>query len=1457
MLNLVRLNVENGKKSERDLKYLTNVQGFSLPTDKLSHRDESNDCITINPDASQIGFGKKWANPKFVSTVNKYEQFAVLHSAIRYNQLPNDYAYQLLPKNNPKILKFIPYNNNSFFSIFNYSLNNTNNIRDFNDLLSASMLNDSVKTKYPKFNRKLDKLYLDPTDFKYKDINTHNVVANDSPETELLYMNYKYNFRYMDTNQILSIVRNKRISIEKFPFYGTHYLDIQYIDNKNKEKEYINNLIGKEVEKIEVYNTNYNDELLLWDIISNLSDNVDYDKKTFTLDNIDYLVDNGFINLNTNEKTKSIFYNNKYLLYDNNSIKELYFEYFKNEIIDILKQYKYSNNQISTENYSYTPDEVINNNNAYIQRINNNYDIYYLKTNQTIDKVTINEDDDEETIEKPINFYEIANEVFLSKKISSNRKNDLYNILTLVFNKYELNNDEYNLNADLVLSSINNPVRLILDIVSEDQNEGKIFKDIISKTLIPFSKDFSFKIYNDFKEYSYPLVIKYKDNNNIKIKLLDMQIDEYYKNVKDTKKTFDRVLPTLLYYNCYTGTRPIWVWGFLSSLTTFGVPIPYKLFGLYSFKYPFGCYNQYDKYVGFCLKNRGDNIKEFSKIETPKYIDKEYKINNDKKALKIFRDPNFKFYVPRQYGQNPDSIDSRWKDCNYNPSLWASSSQRNFTSVYLTYGFSLLFYIHPDFRNTSQLRDILIKYIRYINNKYDIKKEYSDISFYIPDRQPNPFKRKILRIKKEQINIENKTEINITNNNILEIYDYKKGNKYYIDLYTYYPRINELKSRMGNERPVIRSNEYINKYIFFSQNQSDNPLKILSIKVNNVLGNNFIYITGDKSFSKLLNVFDNEKYTYINLYDGKLTTFNGEYKGFVNSVENGINILIEQYKNIYFDIDYKYSKDNLLSNLDSIISISKDDLEKYLNENTDKYYILTNENNPLEYLDEFHLNDKSILYNGKLCNYEYYYEPRNLPNNQIDTSYNINSQWTNFIKLMNSYISDNELVNIPIWLKEIETNKLVYGIDLNISNEDNINIINSNTINTPLDISTKNGLIKVLNKYNPLDNIGKSLLFQYSNYYYSNSITDINNLNLLVDRNIEIINYEEALNKFKENVFQYLNISIENNVCVINNYTENTINDIKNNFISNGLDKYIDLDMILDILKDNVYLLPIGSRIIRVTYSNIESMQYLLEEMNKWQVFPNNLDGNVDYRFHLLPAFEGFYNSLSWYQKKMFDDLCFYRYIPVVMNIPRPSYFNRTKKAILGFLDILIFTIVSVSITIFFPPSGIVLFTLTIIASSLAVITSVLQFISLFTDDKTSMKLNKISKIFSYSSVLLGIGISLTNIVNSLSSINGLQIASYSIQAISLGVDLIGNAILANLENKEQDKINQAKLENDRLKEELEKEKELYTEYKVNFGLPVLTNVDTPINLEYDYMVDLCDLEYNIRYNYDNFYNIF
>ena len=72
MLNFTRLNVENGKKSERDLKYLTEVQGFSLPTDKLSHRDENNDCITINPDASQIGYGSNWANPHFVSSVNKY-----------------------------------------------------------------------------------------------------------------------------------------------------------------------------------------------------------------------------------------------------------------------------------------------------------------------------------------------------------------------------------------------------------------------------------------------------------------------------------------------------------------------------------------------------------------------------------------------------------------------------------------------------------------------------------------------------------------------------------------------------------------------------------------------------------------------------------------------------------------------------------------------------------------------------------------------------------------------------------------------------------------------------------------------------------------------------------------------------------------------------------------------------------------------------------------------------------------------------------------------------------------------------------------------------------------------------------------------------------------------------------------------------------------------------------------
>lgn len=1455
MVNFTRLNVENGRKSERDLKYLTEVQGFSLPTDKLSHRDENNDCITIAPDASQIGYGSNWANPHFVSSVNKYEQFAVYHICMRYNVLPTDYAYQLLPRNNPKLLKFIPYNNTSFFSVLNYANLNTNNSRDYNTLLTTSMLNDSVKVKYPKFNRKLDKLYLDPLDFKYKDITTNQVVANDSPETDLLYMQYKYNFRDMNTDQLLATLRDKRISIEKFPFYGTHYVDIQYTENKEKERQFINNIVNKEVEKIDVFNTNYNDELVLWDTISQLATNVDYDNKSFTLDNINYIVDNGFINQTTNEKTKSILFNGKYLLFNKDSIKELYFEFHKNEILDIIKEYKYTNNSTSTEDYTYTPDNVINLNNAYIQNVDNTYDIYYTKTNQKLNEVVVQEEDEEgEIIQKPMSYYRLANEVFLTKKINANRNNDIYNILTLVFNKYELNNNEYTLNADLVLSSINTLVKLMLDIVSEDQIENTIFKDVISKTLIPFSKDFTFQIHNNFQEYLYPLVIKYRDNNDIKIKLLDMQLDEYYKNVKDYEKTFDRVLPFLLYYNCYTGTRPIWVWG-----TTFEIflPVPYKLFGLYSFKYPFGCYNQYDKYVRLSLINRGDNIREFSKVETPKYVDKEYKINNSKKASKMFRDPDFKFYVPRQYGQNIDAPDTRYKDCNYQPNVWASTSQRNLTSIYLTYGFSLLFYLHPDFRNTIQLRDMLVKYMRYLNKKYSITENYKDLSFYIPDRQPNPYKRKTLRIKKEQINIENRTEVSITDNNILEIYDYKKGFKYYIDLYIYYPKISNLKSKMVNERPVLRASDYIGIHLFFTRAKGDNALKAIPIKVNNVIGNHFVYVYGNKAYAKLLNTFDNTKYTYITLNNGELHTFNGKYNGTVNTIEEGIDILIEQYKKIYLDIDDKYSKENLLSNLDSIITISRNELEEYLNNKNEKYYILTNKNNPLEYLDEFHLNDNSILYNGKMCNYEYHYEPRNTPNNQIDVSYNINAKWTNFSKLMNSYIDDNELINIPIWLYEIETNPLVYGISINKTSRENIAIINTNMQNTPLDVYTKVGLLKVLNKYEELNDIAKSLLFQYSNYYKTNSINEIIKLNSLADKDVEIIDYTKALEIFKEDVFNYLNIVVEQNVCTINNYTDTTIDNIKSNLIYASLNRNVDLDSLADFLKENVYLLPTGSRILRVTYSNVEALKYLLEEMNKWQVFPDKLQGDVDYRFHLLPVFEGYYNSLSWYQKKIFDELCFYHYIPAVINIPRPSYFNRMQKAITGFLTAVILAVVSIVLIIFAPPAGVALFVLAIVASSFAIVSAVLQFIALFTDERTSKVLNKIGKVFRDASVLLGVATSLTEIANSFSSMSGLQIASFSIQAINLGIDLIGNAILKNQKRKAQEKLNEYQMKREELEEELKEEEKATIEDKLNYGFVVPTDINIPIELEYDYMTDLYDMEYNIRYNYDNFYDIF
>ena len=197
------------------------------------------------------------------------------------------------------------------------------------------------------------------------------------------------------------------------------------------------------------------------------------------------------------------------------------------------------------------------------------------------------------------------------------------------------------------------------------------------------------------------------------------------------------------------------------------------------------------------------------------------------------------------------------------------------------------------------------------------------------------------------------------------------------------------------------------------------------------------------------------------------------------------------------------------------------------------------------------------------------------------------------------FVNDNESINIPIWLYEIETNPLVYGISINKTSRENIAIINANMQNTPLDINTKIGLLKVLNKYEELNDIAKSLLFQYSNYYKTNSINEIIKLNSLADKDIEIIDYTKALEKFKEYVFSNLNTTIEQNVCIINNYIDNTIDDIKNNLINNNLDKYIELDSILDILKDNVYLLSTGSRILRVTYSNVEAFKYLLEEMNK------------------------------------------------------------------------------------------------------------------------------------------------------------------------------------------------------------------------------------------------------------------
>ena len=360
-----------------------------------------------------------------------------------------------------------------------------------------------------------------------------------------------------------------------------------------------------------------------------------------------------------------------------------------------------------------------------------------------------------------------------------------------------------------------------------------------------------------------------------------------------------------------------------------------------------------------------------------------------------------------------------------------------------------------------------------------------------------------------------------------------------------------------------------------------------------------------------------------------------------------------------------------------------------------------------------------------------------------------------------------------------------------------------------------------------------------------------------LEENGAIQDYTKALEIFKEDVFNHLTIVVEQNVCTINNYTDTTIDNIKTNLIYASLNRNVDLDSLADFLKDNVYLLPTGSRILRVTYSNVEALKYLLEEMNKWQVFPDKLQGDVDYRFHLLPVFEGYYNSLSWYQKKIFDELCFYHYIPAVINIPRPSYFNRMQKAITGFLTAVALAVVAIVLIIFAPPAGVALFVLAIVASSFAIVASVLQFIALFTDEKTSKALNKASKVFRSASALLGIATSLTEIANSFSSMSGLQIASFSIQAINLGIDLIGNAILKNQKRKAQEKLNEYQMKREELEEELKEEEKATIEDKLNYGFVVPTDIDIPIELEYDYMTDLYDMEYNIRYNYDNFYDIF
>ena len=240
-----------------------------------------------------------------------------------------------------------------------------------------------------------------------------------------------------------------------------------------------------------------------------------------------------------------------------------------------------------------------------------------------------------------------------------------------------------------------------------------------------------------------------------------------------------------------------------------------------------------------------------------------------------------------------------------------------------------------------------------------------------------------------------------------------------------------------------------------------------------------------------------------------------------------------------------------------------------------------------------------------------------------------------------------------------------------------------------------------------------------------------------------------------------------------------------------------------------------------------------------------------------MPVFEGYYNSLSFYQKKIFDELCFYHYIPAVINVPRPSYFNRTQKAITGFLTAIALAVVSIVLIIFAPPAGVALFTLTIVASSFAIVSAVLQFIALFTDEKTSKALDKVAKVFGSASALLGVATSLTEIANSFSSMSGLQIASFSIQAINLGIDLIGNAILKNQKRKAQEKLNEYQMKREELEEELKEEEKATIEDKLNYGFVVPTDINIPIELEYDYMTDLYDMEYNIRYNYDNFYDIF